>query len=88
MNRKFKLMNNIKEKRLSLGLTQSDLAAIVGSTQNTISSIETGQYSPSAYLSGLLCEALECKWEDLFYYDWRCRYVPVSNHWDLSDREI
>lgn len=88
MNRKFKLMNNIKEKRLSLGLTQSDLAAIVGSTQNTISSIETGQYSPSAYLSGLLCEALSCKWEDLFYYDWRRPHVFVPNHRDLSDREI
>lgn len=79
-------MNNLKEKRLSVGFTQAELAAMVGSTHITICSIETGQYSPSAYLSGLLCEALDCKWEDLFYYDWRCEYVPVPNHWDLSNR--
>ena len=38
-------------------------------TQNTISSLETGQYSPTAYLSGLICMALDCKWEECFYYE-------------------
>lgn len=65
---KYELKNNIKEKRQALGLTQADLALIVGTTQYMISLIETGQVSPSTYFSDLLCEALECKWEDLFYY--------------------
>ncbi len=61
--------NRIKELRLAKGMSQTELAKKAGTTQNTISSLETGQYSPTAYLSGLLCRALGCKWEDCFYYE-------------------
>lgn len=69
MNSHLQLKNRIKELRKEKGLSQSKLAELAGTTQNTISSLETGQYSPSAYLSGLICMALDVKWEECFYYE-------------------
>lgn len=69
MNSHLQLKNHIKELRLARGLSQTELAKMAGTTQNTISSLETGQYSPTAFLSGLICQALNCKWEECFYYD-------------------
>lgn len=69
MNSHLQLKNRIKELRQQQGLSQTALAKMAGTTQNTISSLETGQYSPTAYLSGLICMALDCKWEDCFYYE-------------------
>lgn len=68
MGRKIKFCNHIRELRIQKGLSQTELAKLSGTTQNTISSLETGQYSPTAYLSGLICRALECSWEECFYY--------------------
>jgi putative transcriptional regulator len=68
MARKVVFCNKIRELRTQKGLSQTELAKLSGTTQNTISSLETGQFSPTAYLSGLICMALECKWEDCFYY--------------------
>ena len=69
MNSHLQLKNRIKELRKEKKMSQTELAEIVGTTQNTISSLETGQYAPSAYLSGLISRALGCQWEDCFYYD-------------------
>ena len=69
MNSHLKLKNKLKEYRQKAGLTQTRLAEMVGSSKNTISSIETGQFCPTAYLAALLCIALECKFEDLFYFE-------------------
>ena len=69
MNSHLKLKNKLKEYRQKAGLTQTELSNIVGSSKNTISSIETGQFCPTAYLAALLCTALECKFEDLFYFE-------------------
>jgi putative transcriptional regulator len=41
----------------------------VGVSRNTISSIETGQFCPTAKLSLILCIALDRKFEDLFYFE-------------------
>lgn len=68
-NRKVVFKNHIRELRIAKGMSQTELAKKSGTTQNTISSLETGQYTPTAYLSGLICMALGCKWEDCFYYD-------------------
>lgn len=68
MARKVIFCNKIRELRTQKGLSQTELAKMAGTTQNTISSLETGQFSPTAYLSGLICMALGCKWEDCFYY--------------------
>ena len=69
MNSHLKLKNRLKEFRRSAKLTQTQLAQMVGSTKNTISSIETGQFCPTAYLAALLCIALDCKFEDMFYFE-------------------
>jgi putative transcriptional regulator len=69
MNSHLKLKNRLKEYRQKSRLTQIQLAEMVGSSKNTISSIETGQFCPTAYLAALLCIALECKFEELFYFE-------------------
>lgn len=69
MNSHLRLKNKLKEYRLAAKLTQVQLAEKVGSSKNTISSIETGQFCPTAYLAALLCIALDCKFEDLFYFE-------------------
>ena len=69
MNSHLVLKNKIKELRKKKGLSQTELAKLAGTTQNTISSLDTGQYSPMAYLSGMICIALDCKWEECFYID-------------------
>lgn len=69
MNSHLKLKNKLKEYRQKSGFTQTQLAEIIGSSKNTISSIETGHFCPTAYLAALLCIALECKFEELFYFD-------------------
>lgn len=45
------LKNRIKEARAEKGLSQAELANLVGVSRNTISSIETGQFSPTAKLA-------------------------------------
>ncbi len=42
---------------------------MVGVSRNTISSIETGQFSPTAKPALDLCIALDKKIEELFYFD-------------------
>ncbi len=69
MKRELVLKNNLKKFRQEKGWTQSQVAEKVTSSKNTISSIETGQFYPTAYLAALLCVALDCKFEDLFYFD-------------------
>lgn len=68
MNDSLVLKNNIKEARDEKKLSQAALADLVGVSRNTISSIETGQFNPTAKLALLLCVALEKKFEDLFYF--------------------
>ena len=63
------LKNRIKEARSEKNLSQAALAKLVGVSRNTISSIETGQFNPTAKLALVLCIALEKKFEDLFYFD-------------------
>lgn len=62
------LKNNLKKIRISRNLSQAQLAELVGVSRNTISSIETGQYQPTAKLALTLCIALDKKFEDLFYF--------------------
>ena len=54
MNDKLILRNRLKDARVQNGLSQTQLAEMVGVSRNTISSIETGQFNPT---------------EDLFYFE-------------------
>jgi len=69
MEEKLVLKNNLKQIRTEKHLSQSQLAEMVGVSRNTISSIETGQFNPTAKLALILCIALEKKFEELFYFD-------------------
>lgn len=62
------LKNRLKEARIEKNLTQLQLAELVGVSRNTISSIETGQFNPTAKLALILCIALDKKFENLFYF--------------------
>ena len=69
MNDKLILRNRLKETRREQKLSQTQLADLVGVSRNTISSIETGVFQPTAKLALILCIALDKKFEDLFYFD-------------------
>ena len=68
MDDKLVLHNRLKEVRTARGLSQQALADTVGVSRNTISSNETGQYSPTAKLALILCIALDVSFEELFYF--------------------
>ena len=63
------LKNRLKVARAEKGLSQTQLAAAVAVSRNTISSIETGQFNPTAKLALILCIALDKKFEELFYFE-------------------
>ena len=69
MDEKLVLKNRLKVARAEKNLSQGDLAEMVGVSRQTISSIETGQFCPTAKLALILCVALDKKFEDLFYFD-------------------
>ena len=69
MEDKLILKNHLKEVRTERNLSQAAVAELVGVARNTISSIETGQFSPTAKLALILCIALDKKFEELFYFD-------------------
>ena len=68
MDEQLVLKNRLKVARAEKGLSQGDLAKLVGVSRQTISSIETGQFNPTAKLALLLCIALDWTFEDLFYF--------------------
>ena len=68
MNEDLVLQNHLKEIRQEKKLSQSALAEMVGVSRNTISSIETGQFCPTAKLALIICVALDKKFEEIFYF--------------------
>ncbi|MGN1332894.1 MAG: helix-turn-helix transcriptional regulator [Lachnospiraceae bacterium] len=69
MNDELVLKNRLKEARSEQKLSQAALAELVGVSRNTISSIETGQFNPTAKLALILCIVLDKKFEELFYFE-------------------
>ena len=68
VNKELVLKNYLKEIRKEKNISQQELADIVGVSRNTISSIETGQYQPTAKLAYVICIALDKKFEEVFYF--------------------
>ncbi len=66
---KLQFKNRLKQARTGAGLSQGELAEMVGVSRNTVSSIETGQFNPTAKLALILCIALNKKFEELFYFE-------------------
>ena len=68
MKNKLVLKNKLKETRKEKNISQQELADMVGVSRNTISSLETGQYEPTAKLALILSIALDKKFEEIFYF--------------------
>lgn len=69
MKKELILKNRLKIARAEKHMSQGELADLVGVSRNTISSIETGQFNPTAKLALILCIALDKKFEELFYFE-------------------
>lgn len=69
MDNELILKNRLKKARSEMGISQGELAVLVGVSRQTISYIETGQFNPTAKLALLLCIALDKKFEELFYFE-------------------
>ena len=61
------LKNRLKVARAEKNCSQEELANLVGVTRQTISSIETGQYCPSALLAFQLAKKLDKPIGELFF---------------------
>ena len=66
MKEQYRLVNRLRVARAEQDLSQEELAAMAGVTRQTISYIETGQYSPSTRLALVLALKLGKRVEDLF----------------------
>ena len=68
MKEELVLKNTLPRIRHEKRISQEKLASMVGVSRNTISSIETLQFVPTAKLALLIAIALDLKFEDIFYF--------------------
>lgn len=64
-----RLANRLRVARAERELSQDALARAVGVSRNTIGSIETGRYTPSALLAFRIAEALDVPITSLFWIE-------------------
>ena len=62
-----RLGNRLKEIRTAKGLTQTDLAALVGVSRKTINTVENSVFVPSTVLALALAKTLNTHVEELFF---------------------
>lgn len=62
------LNNKLKEYRSKLGVNQQEMGALVGTSRQTISQIERGDYSPSVTLALKIAKVCSARVEDIFIY--------------------
>lgn len=62
------LNNKLKEYRSRLGVNQQEMGALVGTSRQTISQIERGDYSPSVTLALKIAKVCSATVEDIFIY--------------------
>jgi putative transcriptional regulator len=60
------LRNRLREERSKRGLTQAELADLVGVSRKTINTVENGVFIPSTVLALRLAAALKTTVESLF----------------------
>lgn len=61
------MSNSIAIRRKELSMSQQKLGELVGVKASTISGFERNIYIPNIRTAALICEALDCKFEDLFH---------------------
>ena len=69
MRKPLQLLNRLKVARAERNLSQEALARLAGVTRQTVSSIETGQYVPSALLAFVMAKRLGKPVQELFYLE-------------------
>jgi putative transcriptional regulator len=65
----YTVTNNVRAARVSVRITQDELADKVQVTRQTIIAIEKGNYSPSILLALKIAKMLGKKVEELFDYE-------------------
>ncbi len=65
----FPMGNKLKLARVENGLTQQELAELVGVTRQTIGLIEAGEYNPTIKLCLLLARAINKSLDELFWIE-------------------
>ena len=73
-----RLANRLRIARAERDISQGELAARVGVSRQTISSIETGQYCPSTVLALRLAAALATPFDALFWLEGATDESPVG----------
>ena len=63
------LLNRLKEYRVRLGVNQQEMGALVGTSRQTISQIERGDYSPSVSLALKIAKVFDVPVETIFVYE-------------------
>ena len=61
------LGNRLRELREAKGLTQAQLADLIGVSRKTVNTVENGVFIPSTVVALKLAKALGCSVEDLFF---------------------
>lgn len=62
------MTNTLKDLRAARGWSQSDLAATLKVSRQTVNAIENGRYDPSLPLAFAIAAAFECRIEDIFRF--------------------
>ena len=61
------LGNRLRELREAKGLTQAQLADLIGVSRKTVNTVENGVFIPSTVVALKLAGALGCSVEELFF---------------------
>ena len=63
------MKNRMEEKREAQGLTQQQLAVLLGVSRQTIISLESGKYNPSILLAHRIAQTFGVRIEDIFLFE-------------------
>jgi putative transcriptional regulator len=61
--------NDVRALRTARGMSQGDLAEVLGVSRQTVNAIETGKYSPSLPLAIQLARYFSLAVEEVFHVD-------------------
>ena len=63
------MKNRMEEKRKAQGLTQQQLAVLLGVSRQTIISLESGKYNPSILLAHRIAQTFGVRIENIFLFE-------------------
>lgn len=63
------MKNRIEENRKACGMTQQQLAALLGVSRQTVISLESGKYNPSILLAHKIAQVFGTRIEDVFLFE-------------------